>query len=187
MSIFLDIMKEELDRNLYKQAAFDAELQKTILIFGMISMSLIIIFLILIIIYCIIKTLKDKNKLNPKIIIDSPNSKNNDNINTQDFKSVANSSTIGNESGQNNSLSEIKEKNLKDEIHNIIHSSNVNTDSERKKKKKKNGKKSQRDDSPRNNLENNKMNESNEISTKKLENDIKNQIKQFVRDDDEKK
>jgi hypothetical protein len=31
------------------------------------------------------------------------------------------------------------------------------------------------------------MNESNEISTKKLENDIKNQIKQFVRDDDEKK
>lgn len=28
MSIFLDIMKEELDRNLYKQAAFDAELQK---------------------------------------------------------------------------------------------------------------------------------------------------------------
>ena len=50
------------------------QLQKTILIFGMISMSLIIIFLILIIIYCIIKTLKDKNKLNPKIIIDSPNS-----------------------------------------------------------------------------------------------------------------
>ena len=31
------------------------------------------------------------------------------------------------------------------------------------------------------------MNEINEISTKKLENDIKNQIKQFVRDDDEKK
>ena len=149
-------------------------------------MSLIIIFLILIIIYCIIKTLKDKNKLNPKIIIDSPNSKNNDNINTQDFKSVANSSTIGNESGQNNSLSEIKEKNLKDEIHNIIHSSNSNSNSdERRKKKKKNGKKSSsNDNSPR---KNSPRDDNIKISTKELEDDIKKQIKQFVRDDDENK
>ena len=162
------------------------QLQKTILIFGMISMSLIIIFLILIIIYCIIKTLKDKNKLNPKIIIDTPNSKNNDNENTQDFKSVANSSTIGNESGQNNSLSEIKEKNLKDEINNIIHSSNSNSNSdERRKKKKKNGKKSSSNNSsPR---KNSPRDDDIKISTKKLEDDIKKQIKQFVRDDDENK
>ena len=162
------------------------QLQKTILIFGMISISLIIIFLILIIIYCIIKTLKDKNKLNPKIIIDTPNSKNNDNENTQDFKSVANSSTIGNENGQNNSLSEIKEKNLKDEIHNIIHSSNSNSNSdERKKKKKKNGKKSfSNNSSPR---KNSPRDDDIKISTKKLEDDIKKQIKQFVRDDDENK
>ena len=163
------------------------QLQKTILIFGMISMSLIIIFLILIIIYCIIKTLKDKNKLNPKIIIDTPNSKNNDNENTQDFKSVANSSTIGNENGQNNSLSEIKEKNLKDEIHNIIHSSNSNSNSdERRKKKKKNGKKSSSNDdnSPR---KNSPRDDNIKISTKELEDDIKKQIKQFVRDDDENK
>ncbi len=162
------------------------QLQKTILIFGMISISLIIIFLILIIIYCIIKTLKDKNKLNPKIIIDTPNSKNNDNENTQDFKSVANSSTIGNENGQNNSLSEIKEKNLKDEIHNIIHSSNSNSNSdERKKKKKKNGKKSSSNNSsPR---KNSPRDDDIKISTKKLEDDIKKQIKQFVRDDDENK
>ena len=162
------------------------QLQKTILIFGMISISLIIIFLILIIIYCIIKTLKDKNKLNPKIIIDTPNSKNNDNENTQYFKSVANSSTIGNENGQNNSLSEIKEKNLKDEIHNIIHSSNSNSNSdERKKKKKKNGKKSSSNNSsPR---KNSPRDDDIKISTKKLEDDIKKQIKQFVRDDDENK
>ena len=149
-------------------------------------MSLIIIFLILIIIYCIIKTLKDKNKLNPKIIIDTPNSKNNDNENTQDFKSVANSSTIGNENGQNNSLSEIKEKNLKDEIHNIIHSSNSNSNSdERKKKKKKNGKKSSSNNSsPR---KNSPRDDDIKISTKKLEDDIKKQIKQFVRDDDDNK
>ena len=163
------------------------QIQKSILICGILSMIIIIILVISIIIYCICKNRREsKNAKNHNIFIEEKQQKKN-NTSPEKFKPVSNSSTIGSDNvRQNMSMSEIKEKNLKHEIHNIIHSSNVNTDSERKKKKKKNGKKSHRDDSPRNNLEN-KMNEINEISTKKLENDIKNQIKQFVRDDDEKK
>ncbi|MBQ2139112.1 MAG: hypothetical protein II432_06860 [Erysipelotrichaceae bacterium] len=164
------------------------KLQKTILICGMISTSIIIILLVFIVIYCIIKSIKDRNKINNKNIFVESTSKNTNNENIQDFKSVANSSTIGNESGNHNlSLSEIKEKNLKDEIHNIIHSANSNSNSdERRKRKRKNGKKSSRstdddDISPRKDSKGNEE----KISTKKLENDIKNQIKQFVRENDD--
>ena len=149
------------------------KLQKTILICGMISTSIIIILLVFIVIYCIIKSIKDRNKINNKNIFVESTSKNTNNENIQDFKSVANSSTIGNESGNHNlSLSEIKEKNLKDEIHNIIHSANSgsSSDGSRKKRKKKSGKKSNRSDksddstSPR---EDSLGNNNNEISTKK--------------------
>ena len=168
------------------------KLQKTILICGMISTSIIIILLVFIVIYCIIKSIKDRNKINNKNIFVESTSKNTNNENIQDFKSVANSSTIGNESGNHNlSLSEIKEKNLKDVIHNIIHSANSNSNSdERRKRKRKNDKKSSRRTKymeyiiRRATRKDSKGNEE-KISTKKLENDIKNQIKQFVRENDD--
>ena len=157
------------------------QLQKTILIFGMISISLIIIFLILIIIYCICKNRRESvNEKNHNILIEEQAIKNNINQNNNNpqnkFKKIPNSSTIGSDNiRQNMSLSEIKEKNLKDEIHNIIHSANPNNESERKKKKKKNGKKMNRNDSPRNynNNDNDSNVNENESKNKKNQNEEK--------------
>jgi hypothetical protein len=67
----------------------------------------------------------------------------------QEFKSIPNSSTIENSINKKNiNLIAIKERNLQDEIHNIIHNNNNNIESIinsfEKKKKRKNIKKSTR-------------------------------------------
>ena len=151
----------------------NTEMQKTLIICSIISMIIIIILVIAIIIYCICKNKREKNKLNNAIFIEGQNVNNNNQNNNKLFHSIPNNSSIGNNTPKTNfSLSEIKEKNLKEEIHNIIHSANSNSssDGDRKKRKKKSGKKSNRSDksndspSPREDF---LGNDDNEISTKK--------------------
>ena len=151
----------------------NTEMQKTLIICSIISMIIIIILVIAIIIYCICKNKREKNKLNNAIFIEGQNVNNNNQNNNKLFHSIPNNSSLGNNTPKTNfSLSEIKEKNLKEEIHNIIHSANSNSssDGDRKKRKKKSGKKSNRSDksndstSPR---EDSLGNDDNEISTKK--------------------
>ena len=153
----------------------NTEAQRTLIVCSIISMVIVIVLVISIIIYCICKSRREKKKLNDSIIIEGQNVKNNNNNiqNNQEFHSIPNNSTLGNNTPKTNfSLSEIKEKNLKDEIHNIIHSANSgsSSDGSRKKRKKKSGKKSNRSDksndspSPREDF---LGNDDNEISTKK--------------------
>ena len=151
----------------------NTEMQKTLIICSIISMTIIIILVIAIIIYCICKNKREKNKLNNAIFIEGQNVNNNNQNNNKLFHSIPNNSSLGNNTPKTNfSLSEIKEKNLKEEIHNIIHSANSNSssDGDRKKRKKKSGKKSNRSDksndspSPREDF---LGNDDNEISTKK--------------------
>ena len=110
------------------------------------------------------------------------------------FKQIQNNSNISNhENNINMSLSEIKEKNLKDEIQNIIqNSSNKNEpidlekgekiEKKNKKKKKSKGNNSNRSE---NNEEINEIKDE-KINTKKLEKQLKKQIKKFVQEEDEK-
>ena len=165
--------------NITTESSLNEQIQKTILLSGTISMSIVLLVIITIIIYCVIKNKRDANSndnLNSfaanKII--AKNSHMNETPN-YGFKSLQNSSSLGNENQNNMSLSEIKERNLKDEIHNIIHGNNNESGIQKKSKKKNKNKK-------------NASELIEEISskndTKDLEDNIKNQIKQFVRDDD---
>ena len=164
--------------NITTESSLNEQIQKTILLSGTISMSIVLLVIITIIIYCVIKNKRDANSndnLNSfaanKII--AKNSHMNETPN-YGFKSLQNSSSLGNENQNNMSLSEIKERNIKDEIHNIIHGNNESGIPKKSKKKNKNKK--------------NATELIEEISskndTKDLEDNIKNQIKQFVRDDD---
>lgn len=165
--------------NITTESSLNEQIQKTILLSGTISMSIVLLVIITIIIYCVIKNKRDANSndnLNSfaanKII--AKNSRMNETPN-YGFKSLQNSSSLGNENQNNMSLSEIKERNIKDEIHNIIHGNNNESGIQKKSKKKNKNKK-------------NASELIEEISskndTKDLEDNIKNQIKQFVRDDD---
>ena len=165
--------------NITTESSLNEQIQKTILLSGTISMSIVLLVIITIIIYCVIKNKRDANSndnLNSfaanKII--AKNSPMNETPN-YGFKSLQNSSSLGNENQNNMSLSEIKERNIKDEIHNIIHGNNNESGIQKKSKKKNKNKK-------------NASELIEEISskndTKDLEDNIKNQIKQFVRDDD---
>ena len=144
-----------------------------LIITSLISIGLVLVILIMIIIYFVWKFLR-RNQVINKVLIEEQN-KNIINQQKPDFKSIPNSSLIGSDQNrQNMSLSEIKEKNLKDEIHNIIHSANSGSgsDGDRKKRKKKGSKKSNRSNtSPR---EDSLENDDNEISTKKEKNKKQN-------------
>ena len=121
-----------------------------LIIGSIISISLVMIIIILIIIFFIWKRRRENSVRNPHIFVEEQNKKNENNINKNkqnpNFKPIPNSSVISSEIRQNMSLVEIKEKNLKEQIHNIIHGSNVNqsVDGIDKKKKRKNGKRSTR-------------------------------------------
>jgi hypothetical protein len=165
--------------NITTESSLNEQIQKTILLSGTISMSIVLLVIITIIIYCVIKNKRDANSndnLNSfsanKIIAKNLPLNKNPNYG---FKSLQNSSSLGNENQNNMSLSEIKERNIKDEIHNIIHGNNNESGIQKKSKKKNKNKK-------------NASELIEEISskndTKDLEDNIKNQIKQFVRDDD---
>ncbi len=94
--------------------------------------------------------MRENSVRNPHIFVEEQNKKNENDINKNkqnpNFKRIPNTSVISSDIRQNMSLVEIKEKNLKEQIHNIIHGSNVNKsmDGIEKKKKRKNGKKSTR-------------------------------------------
>ena len=122
----------------------------SLIIASIISITIVIIIIISIIIFIIWRRIRENSIRNPQIFVEEQNKKNeNNNIkNNQNlnFKQIPNSSVISSEIRQNMSLVEIKEKNLKEQIHNIIHGSNVNKsmDGIDKKKKRKNGKRSTR-------------------------------------------
>ena len=117
-----------------------------LIITSLISIGLVLVILIMIIIYFVWKFLR-RNQVINKVLIEEQN-KNIINQQKPDFKSIPNSSLIGSDQNrQNMSLSEIKERNLKDEIHNIIHSksfANKSFEGIEKKKKRRNGKRSTR-------------------------------------------
>ena len=167
--------------NITTESSLNEQIQKTILLSGTISMSIVLLVIITIIIYCVIKNKRDANSndnLNSfaanKII--AKNSHMNETPN-YGFKSLQNSSSLGNENQNNMSLSEIKERNIKDEIHNIIHGNNNESGIQKKSKKKNQNKK---------NASELIEEMSSQNDTKDLEDNIKNQIKQFVRDDEDK-
>ena len=122
----------------------------SLIIASIISITLVTIIIFFVIAFFICRRIRENSIRNPQIFVEEQNKKNeNNNIkNNQNlnFKQIPNSSVISSEIRQNMSLVEIKEKNLKEQIHNIIHGSNVNKsmDGIEKKKKRKNGKKSTR-------------------------------------------
>ena len=117
-----------------------------LIITSLISIGLVLVILIMVVVYFVWKFLR-RNQVINKVLIEEQN-KNIINQQKPDFKSIPNSSLIGSDQNrQNMSLSEIKERNLKDEIHNIIHSksfANKSFEGIEKKKKRKNGKRSTR-------------------------------------------
>ena len=144
-----------------------------LIITSLISIGLVLVILIMIIIYFVWKFLR-RNQVINKVLIEEQN-KNIINQQKPEFKSIPNSSLIGSDQNrQNMSLSEIKERNLKDEIHNIIHSksfANKSFEGIEKKKKRKNGKRSTRSttksdegSSPNDSVDSNKNDTNNNIS-----------------------
>ena len=116
-----------------------------LIVISLISIGVLFVFIILIIVYLIWRFVIKKRKRN-QIFFEEHNS---DINKKQEFKSIPNSSTIENSINKKNiNLIAIKERNLKDEIHNIIHNNNNNIESIinsfEKKKKRKNIKKSTR-------------------------------------------
>jgi biopolymer transport protein ExbB/TolQ len=116
-----------------------------LIVISLISIGVLFVFIILIIVYLIWRFVIKKRKRN-QIFFEEQNS---DINKKQEFKSIPNSSTIENSINKKNiNLIAIKERNLKDEIHNIIHNNNNNIESIinsfEKKKKRKNIKKSTR-------------------------------------------
>ena len=116
-----------------------------LIVISLISIGVLFVFIILIIVYLIWRFVIKKRKRN-QIFFEERNS---DINKKQEFKSIPNSSTIENSINKKNiNLIAIKERNLKDEIHNIIHNNNNNIESIinsfEKKKKRKNIKKSTR-------------------------------------------
>ena len=126
---------------------FDDKFENIIIYFGLINILIVLIIIFYIVIYCIIRY---KNQGNPSLNIHSFAMKKILSRNhlgpgqNYEFKSVNNASSIGESINQPNnmSLSEIKDKNFKDNIKNIINSSNLNNSGETGElKKKKKGKK----------------------------------------------
>ena len=128
---------------------FDNKYEKILLYFGLLNFIIVLIIIIYIMIYCIIKY---KNQGNPTLNIHSFAMKKILNRNRNlgpgqnyEFKSINNQSSVGDSVNQPNSMSlnEIKEKNFKDSINNIINSSNLNNsgDNNKELKKKKKAKK----------------------------------------------
>jgi hypothetical protein len=167
--------------NITTETTLNEKIQKTILLSGVVSMSIVLIVIIVIVIYCIIKNKADEQSSNLKSFSANKVLAKNTPLNPKQnlgFKSLQNSSSLGNDNNnQNNSLSEIKERNIKDEIHNIIHGNNNESGIQKKSKKKNKNKKNASE----------LIEEiSSQNDTKDLEDNIKNQIKQFVRDDEDK-
>jgi len=122
---------------------FDNKYEKILLYFGLLNFIIVLIIIIYIMIYCIIKY---KNQGNPTLNIHSfamrkilNRNKNLGPGQNYEFKSINNQSNVGDSVNQPNSMSlnEIKEKNFKDSINNIINSSNLNNSGDNKELKKK--------------------------------------------------
>ena len=169
--------------NITTETTLNEKIQKTILLSGVVSMSIVLIVLIVIAIYCIIKNKADEQSNNLKSFSANKVLAKNTPLNPKQnlgFKSLQNSSSLGNDNNnQNNSLSEIKERNIKDEIHNIIHGNNESGIPKKSKKKNKNKKNATE-------LIEEISSKNSQNDTKDLEDTIKNQIKQFVREDEDK-
>ena len=90
--------------------------------------------------------------------------------NKQSYNRIMNTSGVNNLNQNVNNLSEIKVQNMKEEINNIINNSGSSS-GRRKREKRKYGKKGK---------ENNVMEFDNKEGQKDLQNEIKEQIKQFV-------
>ena len=133
---------------------------------------IIVILIVVLVIYCIKK--RKKNQINQEI-------NNNIDKNGINFQNSANKTPynrIQNTSGfnvglnpNNLSMSEIKVQNLKDEIHNIItnNSGGSNSSGKRKREKRKMGNKN--------------VNNSSQENNKGIQNEIKEEIKQYVIDE----
>ena len=169
--------------NITTETTLNEKIQKTILLSGVVSMSIVLIVIIVIAIYCIIKNKADEQSNNLKSFSANKVLAKNTPLNPKQnlgFKSLQNSSSLGNDNNnQNNSLSEIKERNIKDEIHNIIHGNNESAIPKKSKKKNKNKKNVTE-------LIEEISSKNSQNDTKDLEDTIKNQIKQFVREDEDK-
>ena len=133
---------------------------------------IMVILIVILIIYCIKK--RKKNQINQEI----NNNIDKNGINFQNSANKAPYNRIQNTSGfnvglnpNNLSMSEIKVQNLKDEIHNIItnNSGGSNSSGKRKREKRKMGNKN--------------MNMSSQENNKGIQNEIKEEIKQYVIDE----
>jgi len=160
--------------------------QNILLFFGIISLIIIIIGIIFIIYYCIQRNQRMDDSPQPINIessfsIDNKNQNKNPNNLTPnqnyDFNPLQNASVISGIDSNNNrinmNLSEIKERNLKDEINNIIHGANeaANNSGELNGKRKKKSKKNKGNNS---NRSNNSTNSNNEEDTNSKESEHNN-------------
>ena len=132
-----------------------------------IIVPLLLFIIIMFIYYCIKKRMKLKNQKETfnmnKIHKEKPQNK-------QSYNRIMNTSGVNNLNQNTNNLSEIKVQNMKEEINNIINTSGSSS-GRRKREKRKIGKKEK---------ENNLDDFDNKEGQKEIQNEIKEQIKQFV-------
>ena len=163
--------------------SFIESIPQSLLLMCVLVLFILFFILIIIILICLIKkrkrllqteTIVNNNKIdiNKMILQNSNNSKPNKN----DFHAIQNNSNLSDYSGgvQNMSLSEIKAKNLKEEIHSIVSGTlnEMTINKSRKMKRKKKG-----NSSRLNGQKSAKSENSNIPTTKGLDEDNKQQIK----------
>jgi hypothetical protein len=138
-----------------------------------IMVPIFLILLIILIYCCIKKRIKSKSNKVENDSLDRNKIHGNNSGNKQPYNRIQNTSGFNVGLNTNNlSMSEIKVQNLKDEIHNIItnNSGGSNSSGKRKREKRKQG-------------NNNKMNFSSQEKNKGIQNEIKEEIKQYVIDE----
>ena len=134
-----------------------------------IAIPIILILLIVLICHCIKKKIKAKITSVPDYDLNRINFKNKG---AKSYNKLQNTSNLNPGMNANNiSMSEIKVQNLKDEIHNIISNSSGGSNSSGKRKREKR---------KGNNTNSNALNN---LGSKEKQNEIKDQIKQYVIDE----
>ena len=173
--------KDEAEIIVNSFKSFIESIPQSLLLMCVLILFILFFILIIIILICLIKkrkrllqneTIVNNNKIdiNKMILQNSNNLKQNKN----DFHAIQNNSNLSDYSGgvQNMSLSEIKAKNLKEEIHSIVSGTlnEMTINKSRKMKRKKKGNNSNEQKSAK--RENNNI-----PTTKELDDDNKQQIK----------
>ena len=204
-----NIINESLTGNKTMNKLLLDETSSKLLFLGIIFILLILLIISIFILFFLflkkkkVNSISNHNMILNRIILKHPN--NNMKINAKGFQPLQNTSNVSSSNIQpnNNIFNEIKSENLKDEIHKIINTSSALDSGKRKRKKIsdseliKNENKDNQDilldnininkeinnSIKEDNINNDIKKENPNINTQELENEIKEQIKRYVIDE----